>query len=454
MAEIELLVSKDKMTVHVKVIKDSTHLQIEEEDVYDLLSKHGISFGIKRDVISSMILNLDDMVFPLLIASGEAPKKGEDGFIKLETVEKKQDFQSNEVLNFRNVRQIPTVKAGQLVATIYPSRPGTPGRNVLGHPIVAMNGKSFPHVVGKNIVDTNGKLFATVDGQISLLGKKINILPVFEVNGDLNLKTGNIDFIGNVTIRGNVPSDYVVKAGGDISIYGIVEGAQIEAGGSIYISGGIVGFAKASIRAEGDIIASYFNQCQLHAGKNIEATGSILHSVCFANGNVHSLTGNIIGGLISAGNHVKAKDIGNASHTKTEIQIGTIERYSQEENRIRMEIDATKAQLQKVLLILQKLAEKYKRTSTLSEDEILLLKRDKLTQSELTKKLELLESELIELSLKQKEATLNSLIATGTLYPNVYVQFGKYKRIINQLFHHVKAQLVNKEISIDIDSEK
>lgn len=454
MAEIELLVSKDKFTVHVNIVKDATLLQIEQSEVYTLLSKHGITFGIKRDVISQMIANIDDMFFPLLIAEGVAPVKGEDGFIKLETVENYQDSRTDKVLNFRNVRQIPSVKAGQLVATIYPSKPGNPGRNVLGHPIAATHGKPYPLSVGKNIVETNGQLYATMDGQISLSEKKISVLPVFEVNGDLNLKTGNIDFIGNVTIRGNVPSDYVVKAGGDISIYGIVEGAQLEAGGSIYISGGIVGFAKASIQAKGDIIASYINQGQVHAGKNIEVAGSILHSVCFATGSVHSLTGSIIGGLISAGDHVKAKDIGNASHTKTEIQIGINDRYSEEEKRIRGEMDVTNAQLEKVLLILRKLSEKYKRTSTLSEDEILLLKRDKLTQTELTKKLELLESELIELSSKQNEATAKSLIATGSLYPNVYVQFGKYKRIINQLFHRVKAQLVNKEISIDIYSEK
>ncbi|WP_189655115.1 DUF342 domain-containing protein [Bacillus sp. HNG] len=453
MSELELLVSKDKLTVHVNVIRDSTPLQIEESDVYSLLSKHGISFGIKRDVISNMISNMNDMFFPLLIAEGEAPKKDEDGFLKLEIVENKHDIQTNEVLNFRNVRQIPSVRAGQLVATIYPSKPGIPGRNVLGHPIAAANGKPNPPMVGKNIVETNGKLYASIDGQISLTDKKINVLPVFEVDGDLNLKTGNIDFVGNVTIRGDVPSDYVVKAGGDISIYGIVEGAQLEAGGSIFISGGIVGFAKASIRAQGDIIAAYLNQCQVYAGKNIETTGSILHSVCFAKENVHAITGSIIGGLISAGNHVAAKDIGNALHTKTEIQIGATERYSEEEKRIRTEIDVTKAQLQKVLLILQKLSEKYKRTSNLTEDEVLLLKRDKLTQTELTKKLALLELEFVELSSKQKKES-TYIIAAGNLYPNVYIQFGKYKRIINQLFHHVKAQLVNKEISIDIYSEK
>lgn len=453
MAEIELLVSKDKFTVHVNVIKDTTPIIIEENDVYSLLSKHGVSFGIKRDIISKMISNMDDTHFPLLIAEGEAPKKGDDGFIKLELAQKKKEFPSKEVLNFRNVREIPSVNAGQLLATIYPNKPGIPGKNIFGHSIRAVNGKPYSMKLDKNIVETNGKLYATIDGQVSLSGNKISVLPVFEVNGDLNLKTGNIDFIGNVTIRGNVPSDYVIKAGGDISIYGIVEGAHLEAGGSIFISGGIVGFTKATIHAEGDIIASYINQCQVKAGNNIEVTGSILHSSCQAKGNVRLLTGSIIGGSISAGNHVSAKEIGNTLHTKTEILIGISNILNEEEKRIRSEMETTKVQLQKVILILQKLAEKYKKTSTLSEDEILLLKRDKLTQAQLTKKLDLLEEELTDLSLKQKEGTTNSLVARGNLYPNVYVQFGKYQRIINQLFHHVKAQLVNKEISINILSE-
>ncbi|WP_010282374.1 DUF342 domain-containing protein [Bacillus timonensis] len=453
MAELELLVSKDKLTVHVNASKDSTPIQSEENDVYSLLTKHGISFGIKRDIISNMFSNLNDMHFPLLIAEGEAPTKGEDGFLKLEFPEKKKEFQSKEVLNFRNVREIPSVKAGQLIATVYPGKPGLPGKNVFGHPIRAVNGKPYSLKLGKNIVETSGKLYATIDGQVSISGNKINVLPVYEVNGDLNLKTGNIDFIGNVTIRGNVPSDYVVKAGGDISIYGIVEGAQLEADGSIYISGGIVGFTKASIQAQGDIIASYINQSQVIAGNNIEVTGSILHSSCRANGTVRLVTGSIIGGSITAGKQLDAKDIGNALHTKTEILIGTGNLHHEEEKRIRVEMETTNVQLQKAIHILQKLAEKYKKTSTLSEDEILLLKRDKLTQVQLTKKLDLLEAELQDLSKKRGEDTTKCVVVRGNLYPNVFVQFGKYQRIINQLFHHVKVQLVNKEISINIFSD-
>ncbi|WP_449540033.1 DUF342 domain-containing protein [Ferdinandcohnia sp. Marseille-Q9671] len=452
MSGVELLVSKDKFTVYVSLKENLAQLKINESDIYALLSKQGISFGIKRDEITKMIATLPETTFPLLIAEGEAPKTGEDGFIKLEGVEKDQEGKFERVLNFRNVREIPSVKEGQLIATIFPPTPGIPGKDVYGNLLKAIDGKPYTFKLGKNVVEVNGKIYATTDGQINISEKRINVLPVFEVIGDISLKTGNIDFIGNVTIKGNVPSDYIIKAGGDISIYGIVEGAELKAGGSIYISGGIVGFNRAIITAKNDIFASYLNQCTVNAGNNIEVSGSILHSTCHAKGEICSLAGSIIGGSMTTGSYISAKDVGNEHHTKTELYIGPGNSYNDDEKRITQEINEAKIQLQKVLLILQKLAEKYRITSSLSNEEILLLRRDKLTQVELTNKLSRLEAELNEIITK-KEEMANYLIVTGTLFPNVRIQIGKYQKNINRLFHHVKVQLVNKEISITIFSE-
>ena len=96
------------------------------------------------------------------------------------------------------------------------------------------------------------------------------MFPVFEVKGDLDLNTGNIDFIGNVMIDGNVPSGYEIKAGGDVKITGLVEGATIEAQGSIHISGGIAGQKKAVVRAGVDLQTQYVNQAIIFAGNDIQ----------------------------------------------------------------------------------------------------------------------------------------------------------------------------------------
>ena len=80
--------------------------------------------------------------------------------------------------------------------------------------------------------------------------EKINVFPVYEVNGDVDYNTGNIDFVGTIVIRGNVRSGFKVKADGDIRIIGSVEGAELEAAGSIEISAGIIGQNKGLLKQQ------------------------------------------------------------------------------------------------------------------------------------------------------------------------------------------------------------
>ncbi|MFS0865080.1 DUF342 domain-containing protein [Fredinandcohnia sp. 179-A 10B2 NHS] len=457
MVDFDVFISKDKRSAHINLNKNNPD-KIIESDIYTLLSKHGITFGIQRDVISHIAANYEQVSYPLLIAEGQNPINGLNGYLKIENPQEDQSNNSpgvNDVFNFRNVRKIPSVKKGQLIATIVPPTEGKPGKDVFGNEIRAFKGKPYRLKLGENTIENNGKIFAAIDGQVSTAKNKVGVLPLFEVEGDLSLKVGNIDFIGNVTVRGNVPSDYSIKAGGDLSIHGIVEGATIEAGGSVFISGGVVGFNKANIKANGDIIASFINQSKVSAGKNIEVTGSILHSECVAGDSVVSLTGNIIGGRISAGANVTARDIGNELHTKTEINMGTNNHlFEEEEKRTYNDIALLKNDLQKLDVIFQKLADKYKQTSSLSEEEIILLKRQNITKEELIHKVTLLEEELHEIKEKLQDTTRYNVVVEGSLYPNVYIHFGKYQRISNQLFHRVKIQLVNKEISINTFSTK
>ena len=165
------------------------------------------------------------------------------------------------------------------------------------------------------------KIYATLDGQLSITIDSINVLPVFEVNGDLDLKTGNIDFIGNVLIRGNVPSGYTVKAGGDIHVMGLVEGAHLIAGGSVHISGGIAGGMRGSLEAGIDIYSNYLNQAICNAGRNVSIDRTILHSKVTSGGRVIVQNGHIIGGEIRAARSVEAIDIGNYHYMQTIIHI-------------------------------------------------------------------------------------------------------------------------------------
>src|SRR5699024_7698080 len=125
------------------------------------------------------------------------------------------------------------------------------------------------------------------------------------------MKNGNIDFNGSIIIHGNVPTGYTVKAKEDIKIFGIVEGATLIAGGSIFISEGIAGLQKGFIQAGKDVHVGYVNQGNISAGGSVRVENAIFHSKCVARDHLHLEYGSIIGGSVSAGQSIKAKDVGN-----------------------------------------------------------------------------------------------------------------------------------------------
>ena len=46
-------------------------------------------------------------------------------------------------------------------------------------------------------------MYAAIDGLVTKTDKdKLNVFPVYEVNGDVDYNIGNIDFVGTVVIRG------------------------------------------------------------------------------------------------------------------------------------------------------------------------------------------------------------------------------------------------------------
>ena len=107
-------------------------------------------------------------------------------------------------------------------------------------------------------------LYSTIDGMVVRTDRdKINVFPVYEVNGNVDYNIGNIDFIGTVVIRGNVLPGFKIRAAGDIRVTGGVEAAELEAEGSIDIIAGIVGQNKAFIKAGKNVKSSFIQDATI-----------------------------------------------------------------------------------------------------------------------------------------------------------------------------------------------
>src|SRR5699024_4459278 len=220
--------------------------------------------------------------------------------------------------------RIPSVKANQKLATITLPTKGEEGINVLGQKLKAQHGKPIQINAGINVIFNEDDLsfYSSIDGQVSITERDIKVHPVYEVNESLAMKTGNIDFVGSIIIKGDVTTGYTVKAKGDIKIFGIVEAATIISGGSVFVAEGLAGLQKGTIKAEENIHIGYINQGIVHANDSVYVENSIIHSEITANKQVFCQKGNIIGGSLSAGQLIEAKDIGNRLSTKTHITLG------------------------------------------------------------------------------------------------------------------------------------
>jgi uncharacterized protein (DUF342 family) len=75
-----------------------------------------------------------------------------------------------------------------------------------------------------------------MNGFVYRLGNLICVSSIYIAEGGVNFKTGNIDYDGDVLVRGDVLPGFTVSADGNINIEGAVEAATITSrNGSIVV---------------------------------------------------------------------------------------------------------------------------------------------------------------------------------------------------------------------------
>ncbi|KIY21515.1 DUF342 domain-containing protein [Mesobacillus subterraneus] len=441
-------ISNDRLSA-VLEINNSIHemeRSVSVRELQSVLEKETIAFGIKMDILEQISKDPTSIKDPVLIATGMQKVDGEDAYLRNEL--EQSSMLEQKVLHFRSVMHIPSVKKGQLLASIIPAVKGTPGKDVTGRVLPAKHGRPLRVRAGNNVRLETGKFYAECDGQVSITQKSISVNPVYEVKGDLDLKTGNLEFVGNIVIKGNVPSGYELKAGGDIIVEGLVEAANLQAGGSIVIKGGIAGAMKGRIIAGGNVFAYYLNQANIKAGQDIIIKSSVLHSKLTAGGNVDCQNGTIIGGTISAGRNISVKELGNELFTKTELAVGWDPLLEKTEQETIAAIETAKENIRKLTEIEEKLGEIGRRAGSLTDEQKQMIAKQRNTRLQVEESLlELLTN--LELLQLEKQDRLNSCLTVhDQVFPNTKMFFGKYTFMTNQLYKKVYFGLENSEISI------
>jgi len=378
----KVFIDKEKLTATL-IIESSDIPLIPLDKLYDFLQinniKYGIIDNILKDISENPLLYLNK---PIEIAKGKEAINGIDAKIiwvyKDKMISNDKSTDKNRI-NFREFNQIISVKKGELVAKIIQPTLGTEGITVTGEIISAKTGKNIEFHLGKNVYANEEKteVYANIDGQVLVTdNNKINIIPVLEINTDLNLQIGNINFSGSVIINGNVPSGYKVIAEGDIKVNGNVEGSELLSKGDIYIRDGFIGNKIGKLIATGNIHLLYVLEGEVYAGKSLYVTQSILHSNVRAKDEVicDSGKGVIIGGKIQATKRVRAKVIGNNIATSTIIEVGVSPEIREKLSLIKQKIKSINLELDKAEKGILVLKQQYSKIDVSQEKQLLLEK--------------------------------------------------------------------------------
>lgn len=440
----KVTITSDKMRAIIYQKKElPADVEVTPELIMEFSKKKGIVYGINEKIL------LTNQKKEWILAKGKAPTHGKHAY--MEQVFKEQDKEElSENVDYKLVLDIVSVKKGDLIGRKIKATDGDAGINVLGEEIPPQKGKDFKLRAGKNtqLKENEQALYALIDGQLSVRKKTIHVLPTFEVNGDMSLKTGNIDFVGNVIVRGNVPPGFKVEAGGDIHVTGTVEAAILKAGGSIHIALGIVGQNKSVIEASGDLQTTFINQGDVHVGGNIEVGQTIFHSTCTAGGQIicNKGKGLIVGGSTSAIQGIQANEIGNDMQTNTLLFIGVRDHEVKQNKKVEADLKKAKDEFMKLAKLLKLYVDKEKKDSLTDKEKMTKLKIQRSFQQAKVTIDEL--SEITVNSEKEEDVTGGFIRAERIIYPNVEVHFGKYRRKVTATHRTPYISLIDSEVVI------
>lgn len=418
--EIHIAVTKDKSRAYAIVFppcKDGK--PVLYDDVKKELEKKKIAYGISEEALASLGKKANSVTV-YLIAAGVKPTKGVDGHV---TELYSHDIgapvfleDAQGVIDFNNLNWLVHIEQDSMICQITKAQMGKDGIDVYGNTIRALAGKKPNIPMGNNtyINEEGDALLSKISGQISYKNGRFEVSSTIIIPGNVDYSVGNLDVKGDIIIKGNVLAGFSVRATGDVTVGGIVEGAQIMSGSSIIVNRGMNGNMVGNLQAKGDIHCKFMENASAQADGDICANSMVNCSVS-ANGRVivRNGLGAIIGGNTIAMRGIEADAIGNKAGRLTVLNIGVTPQFTKKKYGVHKELENIRHSLE------ESEAEERMGKGSLALT-VLKMKEQKLLEKQ---------DELLKI-----EENLNSgYISAGRIYPITQISFGTATATISEM---------------------
>lgn len=333
-----------------------------EEEARQIVAQNGIRYNLDESVFERIFKN-GEYGHSLLIAKGDPPVDGTNGYLKYyfeqtSVAEMKEDEFGN--VDYRDLGIIKNISKGTVIADIIPETEGTPGKDVRGVVSKQFPGKpaKIHHGNGVEVSEDGTQLLAADSGNLRWNKDHFVVDKVLTISDDVDLSVGNIDFIGDIVIKGNINESFIVKADGDITVSGNITGATVTAGGNLTSKLGVI---NSEVDVAGDMNVSFCENSTINVKGSCTAQ-SFVGCKLFCNGTLTAKGGKsaIVGGKYTCLSDVEANYIGSDTYIRTVITLGNVAILAEEKTEHEKKLKEYTQQLEQLNMVCETLQKQKK----------------------------------------------------------------------------------------------
>ncbi|MEM0515490.1 FapA family protein [Pseudoalteromonas sp. YIC-827] len=344
-AQLEVSISDDKMTAigRLTTPRGGKMLTLDEGKRAIVLAgvRRGYQQLLLERLLQQQLSQSAGVTVKGTLAKGRLPIDGKNSTLVKETLTlkdriNKPQHREDGTVDMRDFGKLASVEPGALLMTQKPATLGKEGYTVTGDIIAPKPGKQSKLIPGEGAaLNPNNplELIATTRGVPVETAQGMRVDDIFTI-GEVNVKSGHIDFNGSVLVTQGVAPGMRVTAKGDITVLGTVESAELSAGGDICIKQGVFGHPNhqqdehqltCKISAGNEVYISHAQYAYVEGNDiHIERLASHCQLKAMTNiiiGAKDNPNGKLFGGEVLDACRLEAGEIGNESGAKMRINL-------------------------------------------------------------------------------------------------------------------------------------
>lgn len=442
--------SEDRMEARITVLPDKMRDEnVQLDSIVSALKVMDIVRGVDRDAILTAVRlarSIEKPVFDVLAAKGVPAVDAQEAQYRvlIDLEQKALKVLDGDKVDFREKDAVKNVHAGEVLAEVVQAAKPMPGYRVDGTIIPPKTIHVDTLKPGTGVIpNADGtKIVAETDGMIVVKARRFSVVSEYVVQGDVDIKTGNIRAAGLVKIFGTITAGFVVDAGRELTVTGDVWEGVVNCGESVRVMGAIT--AGSKVRAKGHVSARFIQDSFVENEGDVEAQLNITASEIYSKGKVRvtGSQGQIVGGLVNATLGIEARNIGSPT-ARTHVAVGLDLRVIAEMDEIRKQLPPLQEELQRLHSSLGKEFLKDPQAALLALPPVLrknkldVLKAMKDNQAKRTV-LTTRQAELEEALKEQKEAVI---VVHGEIHGGTEVSIGRVRTTVSETLRRVTILL-------------